>query len=292
MHVTYGHYFQLPVFDDFYTNQAFDLRGAFKYIGNPNLGAEKTVAYEAGIEHGFNAYNKVAVTGFFKDIADLVNHRRYINPETGNIFWINSNSDYARVKGFEITLSQRPWHNFSGIITYTYQIARGKSSDKTQDFLDNYYGWTPRTEDFPLDWDQRHTAKANVNWRSPKTLGPALGDFGIDVVFTFGSGRPFTGTSNVLPPNLPDINNKRFPNSYQLDLRVDKGIDFYRGMNLDAFVEIQNVTNRANINLNSVNSDNFNVQYYEVSDNPTGQFGDPTYYTTPRRVLAGIQMEF
>jgi outer membrane receptor protein involved in Fe transport len=292
LHVTYGHYFQLPVFDDFYTNQAFDLRGAFKYIGNPNLGAEKTVAYEAGIEHGFNAYTKLAVTGFFKDIADLVNHRRYVNPSTGNIFWINSNSDYARVKGFEITLSQRPWHNFSGIVTYTYQIARGKSSDKTQDFLDNYYGWTPRTEDFPLDWDQRHTAKADVNWRSPKTMGPAFGDFGIDVVFTFGSGRPFTGTSNVLPPNLPPINNKRFPNSYQLDLRVDKGIDFYRGLNLDAFVEIQNVTNRANINLNSVNNDNFNVQYYEVSDNPAGQFGDPTYYTTPRRILAGIQMEF
>jgi hypothetical protein len=63
-------------------------------------------------------------------------------------------------------------------------------------------------------------------------------------------------------------------------------------MNLDAFVEIQNVTNKANINLNSVNSDNFNVQYFEVSGNPTGQFGDPTYYTAPRRILAGVQLEF
>jgi outer membrane receptor protein involved in Fe transport len=292
LHVTYGHYFQLPVFDDFYTNHAFDLRGAFKYIGNPNLTEEKTVAYEAGVEHGFNDYTKLAVTGFFKDISDLVNHKRYVDSVTSQVFWINANSDYARVKGFEITLSQRPWHNFSGIVTYTYQIARGKASDKTQAFLDNYYGLMPRTEDYPLDWDQRNTAKANVNWRSPKTWGQALGDLGVDVVYTFGSGRPFSGTSNVLPPNLPDINNKRFPNSWSIDLRVDKGFEFYKGVNLDGFVEIQNVTNRANIDLNSVNNDNFNVQYFEASGNPAGQFGDPTYWTASRRFLMGIQLEF
>ncbi len=292
LHVTYGHYFQLPVFDDFYTNHAFDLRGAFKYIGNPNLGEEKTVAYEAGLEHGFNDYTKLSVTGFYKDIADLVNHKRFVNPATGEIFWINFNSDYARVKGFEVSLSQRPWHNFQGIISYTYQIARGKASDKTQGFLDNYYGLMPRTEDYPLDWDQRHTLKANVNWRSPKSLGQVLGDLGIDLVYTFGSGRPYSGTSSVIPPNLPPINDKRFPNSYQLDMRVDKGFEFYRGTNLDAFVEIQNVTNKANVNLNSTNSDNFNAQYFENSGDPAGQFGDPTYWTAPRRVLAGVQFEF
>jgi outer membrane receptor protein involved in Fe transport len=60
LHVTYGHYFQLPVFDDLYYNHAYDLRGAFKYIGNPNLNEQKTIAYEAGIEHGFNDYMKLS----------------------------------------------------------------------------------------------------------------------------------------------------------------------------------------------------------------------------------------
>jgi hypothetical protein len=63
-------------------------------------------------------------------------------------------------------------------------------------------------------------------------------------------------------------------------------------VNLDGFVEIQNVTNRANIDLNSVNNDNFNVQYFEASGNPAGQFGDPTYWTASRRFLMGIQLEF
>lgn len=292
LHVTYGHYFQLPVFDDFYTNDAFDLRGAFKYIGNANLKEQKTIAYEAGVEHGFNDYLKLAVTGFFKDISNLVNHRRYFNEETGSLFWINANSDYARVKGFELTFTQRPWHNLSGIATYTYQIARGKASDKTQGFLDNYVNRMPRTEDFYLDWDQRHTAKINANWRSPKSNGPMLGDLGFDVVYTFGSGRPYSGTSRVSAPYLPPFNNKRFPNAFTIDLRVDKGIDLYKGINIDAFVEIRNLTDEAAVNLNTVNEDNFNVEFYEATDNPAGQFSDPSFWTAPRRILIGMQLQF
>ena len=292
LHVTYGHYFQLPVFDDLYTNHAFDLRGAFKYIGNPNLNVQKTIAYEAGLEHGFSDYMKLAVTGFFKDIDDLVNHRKYSNAETGDIFWINSNSDYARVKGFEITLSQRPWRNVSGVITYTYQIARGRASEKNQAFLDDYYNRKPRTEDFPLDWDQRHTAKAGLNYRTPMSWGRTLGDFGFDVIYTYGSGRPFTGTSRVQAPNIPPINDQRFPSAFTIDLRVDKGINLYKGLNVDAFVEVQNLTDEAAVNLNTVNDENFNVEYYETSGDPAGLFGDPSFWTPPRRVLLGAQLQF
>ena len=292
LHVTYGHYFQLPVFDDFYTNHAFDLRGAFKYIGNPNLSEQKTVAYEAGIDHGFNDYLKLAVTGFFKDIADLINHRRFYNQETGDIFWINYNSDYARVKGFEVTLSQRPWKGLSGIATYTYQIARGRASDKTQTFLDDYYNRMPRTEDFPLDWDQRNTFKADVNYATPEAWGMILGDLGLDVVYTFGSGRPYTGTSRVIAPNIPPINDKRFPNYFQIDMRISKGFKVYESVRVDAFAAIQNLTDEANINLNVTNDDNFDAEYYDDTGNPAGQYGDPSYWTRPRRILLGAQLQF
>ena len=286
LHVTYGHYFQLPVFDDFYTNHAFDLRGAFKYIGNPNLSEEKTIAYEAGIEHGFSDYLKLSVVGFYKDIADLINHTRYLNNVTGAVFWINSNEDYARVKGFELTFTQRPWHNLSGVLSYTYQIARGKNSDKTQSFLDSYANRKPRTEDFPLDWDQRHTTKANLNYRIPASEGVLLGDWGLDAVYYYGSGRPYTGTATVVPPNLPDINDKRFPAEWRIDLRVDKGVSVYKQYNLNAFVEIQNVTDRANV------TNAIDLEKYELTGNPMGQFGDPSVYSTPRRILFGMQLSF
>ena len=286
LHVTYGHYFQLPVFDDFYYNHAFDLRGAFKYVGNPDLEEQKTVAYEAGIEHGFNDFVKLSVVGFYKDIADLVNNKRFSNPQTGYVFWINENSDYARVKGFELTMTQRPWNNLSGIVSYTFQVARGKASDQQQSFLDDYNNRKPRTEDFPLDWDQRHTAKANINYRIPPVQGPILGDWGFDVVYVYGSGRPYTGTSTVRPPNLPPINEERFPAEWRLDLRVDKGFDVYEQYNLNAFIEIRNLTDRANI------TRAVDLEKYELTDDPAGQFGDPDVYSSPRRILLGMQLSF
>jgi len=286
LHVTYGHYFQLPVFDDFYTNHAFDLRGAFKYIGNPNLQEQKTIAYEAGIEHGFNDFLKLSVVGFYKDIADLINHVRFQNDVTGGIFWINGNSDYARVKGFEATFTQRPWRDFSGSVSYTFQIARGRASDKTQSFLDDYNNRKPRTEDFPLDWDQRNTAKANLNYRIPASRGSIMGDWGFDMVWTYGDGRPYTGTATVVPPNLPDINNKRFPAEWRMDVRVDKGVNIYKQYNLNAFAEIQNVTDRANTTAAT------DLERYELTGDPAGQFGDPGVYSTPRRILLGMQLSF
>lgn len=295
LHVTYGHYFQLPVFDDLYYNHAYDLRGAFKYIGNPNLNEQKTIAYEAGIEHGFNDFMKLSAVAFYKDIADLVSNRKFRDPTTGAVFWINENSDYARVKGFEFTLTQRPWHNITGIAAYTYQIARGRASDPEQTFLDDYAHRMPRTGDVPLDWDQRHTAKVNLNYRIPTNQGPILGDWGLDVVWTFGSGRPYTGSNNVVPPALPPINNKRFPDVWRLDLRVDKGVDIYKGYILNAFVEIQNVTDRADINpaITLTTADlPVDLERYELTGDPTGQLGDPTIYSAPRRILLGAQLSF
>ena len=286
LHVTYGHYFQLPVFDDFYYNHAFDLRGAHKYMGNPNLQEQKTVAYEAGIEHGFNDYVKLGVTGFYKDIADLVNKKKYQNPETGYLFWINTNSDYARVKGFELTLTQRPWNNLSGGLTYTFSVARGRASDQEQTFLDDYNARKPRTEDFPLDWDQRHTFKAGINYRIPPAEGMLLGDWGFDMAYIYGSGRPYTGVETVIPPNLPPVNEERFPAAWTLDLRVDKGVDIYKQYNVNAFVEIRNVTDRANI------IDAMDVDKYGLTGDPAGQFDDPSAYSSPRRILLGMQLMF
>ncbi|UCE67016.1 MAG: TonB-dependent receptor [Candidatus Zixiibacteriota bacterium] len=294
LHVTYGHYFQLPVFDDLYYNHAYDLRGAFKYIGNPNLNEQKTIAYEAGIEHGFNDYLKLSAVGFYKDIADLISNRKFRDPQTGGIFWINMNSDYARVKGFEFTLTQRPWNNISGTASYTYQIARGRASDPEQTFLDDYRKRKPRTEDALLDWDQPHTAKVNINYRVPVSDNLILGDWGFDVVWTFGSGRPYTGSENVVPPALPPINNERYPSMWQLDIRVDKGVNLYKNYNLNAFVEVQNVTDRADIDptINFIDDTVVDLDMYEATGDPSGQFTDPTIYTAPRRILLGMQLSF
>jgi hypothetical protein len=290
LHVTYGHYFQLPMFDIFYMNSGYDLRGAFKYIGNPNVSEEKTVAYEAGLEHGFNDFLKLAVTGFYKDISDLADYRKVTF--SSGVFWVRTNSDYARVKGFEFSLTQRPWHNLSGMITYTYQTARGRSSANDLNFTNDYFNRKPITEDFPLDSDQRHTARVNLNYRIPINWGPAisnyhfLGDWGMDFFYNFGSGTPYSSSSNVQPPDIAPINDKNFPNAWSIDMRFDKGFSIYKNLKTSFFAEIRNVTNRADI-LTTDDS-----KRYDLYGDPSGQFADPDAYSTPRRILLGFEATF
>jgi outer membrane receptor protein involved in Fe transport len=293
LHVTYGHYFQLPELYYLYENLAYDLRGAHKYMGNPDLKAEKTISYEAGLEHGFNDFLKLSVTGFYKDISNLVTyHKTYF----GNAFyWRYSNSDYARVKGFELALTQRPWHGFSGVVTYTYQIARGRASDGYQTFQDDYDNRKPRTEDFPLDWDQRHTANANLNYHVPADWGPMisnyhfLGDWGIDLFFQYGSGTPYSSTISVPQPELPPMNDKTFPEAWRIDMRFDKSFKIYKTYKTNFFVEVRNLTNRANI----VNEyAEFDAERYDLTGEPGGQFQDPDVYNAPRRIMLGFEMLF
>jgi outer membrane receptor protein involved in Fe transport len=293
LHVTYGHYFQLPQLYYLYQNIGYDLRGAHKYMGSPDLEPEKTIAYEAGLEHGFNDFLKLSVTGFYKDITNLVTYHKTF---FGNAFyWLYSNSDYARVKGFEFTLTQRPWHGLSGVVTYTYQIARGRASDGYQTFQDDYDNRKPRTEDFPLDWDQRHTARINLNYRVPGDWGPAvnnyhfLGDWGIDFFWTYGSGTPYTSSISVPQPEIPPMNDKLFPEAWRIDMRFDKSFKIYKTYKTNFFVEIRNLTDRANLN---DEYPEFDAERYELTGEPGGQFGDPDVYSTPRRILLGMEFVF
>jgi hypothetical protein len=125
-----------------------------------------------------------------------------------------------------------------------------------------------------------------VNW------GPAinnyyfLGDWGLDVFYNFGSGTPYSGSSNVQPPDIPPVNNKNFPNSWSIDMRVDKGFPIYKNLKSNFFVEVRNITNKADI-LSTTDA-----QRYDLYGDPGGQFSDPNVYSNPRRILLGFEMTF
>jgi outer membrane receptor protein involved in Fe transport len=206
LYFNYGHYFQVPRLSFLFENLTFQLFGAFPRMGNANLEPEQTTSYELGVKHQFANDLVLNVTGFFKDITGLTDTRQ-IFYSASNWYGIYDNTDYGNVRGFEVTVI-RPRHRYlSGTLTYTYSFARGKNSSPTADYVTIWEGNNvPTTETF-LDWDQRHTIAANVDFR---TLDdelfygiPYTDNLGFNFIIAYGSGMPWSPpTKDQLEPGL------------------------------------------------------------------------------------------
>jgi outer membrane receptor protein involved in Fe transport len=299
-HINYGHYYGFAPMGDLFNNYSWSLLGAFKYIGNPNLKDEKTISYEAGVEHGFNDNIKIRLTGYYKDIADLVNFKKYIDQSTGAPYWVRTNADYADAKGFEISLETRRWYNMIAQVSYTYQIAKGKNSNSGQAFLDNYYIRLPRTEEFYLDWDVRHTISGSIDYRVPQVWMNSkwLGDWGVNMIVTYNSGRPYTKTNTTPPPYQPAVNDGRYPSWLDLDMKIFKNFPIWGTIRLGAFLEVYNLLNDRT--LRTINNTqqydtwvwNAQLKKYVRYDKGDGTWNDPTVWANPRSMRIGFEVLF
>jgi outer membrane receptor for ferrienterochelin and colicin len=289
LHVNYGHYFGIPNLGNLYDNYTWSLLGAFRYLGNPNLQHEKIISYEVGLQHGFTDDVMLVVTGFYKDIADLVNKQKYIDATTGGPYWVNVNADYAAVKGFEISLRTRRVYNSILNLAWTYSSARGKNSDGEQAFLDDYNNRRPRTDEFFLDWDVTNQISMNYDFRIPANYwgNQWIDDWGFNFILTYNSGRPYTSANNTPPPYLPAVNDKRYPAWTNVDLRLFKNFSVWKSIKFGAFFEVYNLLNdRA---LRTIQ----NTEQYDLgADEGDGVQNVPWAWATPRTMRLGFELVF
>lgn len=245
---SYGHFFQRPQLSQVY-NQVNQVYGSSaSIVGNPNLEPEETIQYEFGIRHQFGLNTLFSITGFFKDIDNLVQVRPEFD-EAGNVFNTYFNDAYGTVKGLELQLTQRAGRYFSGDATYTFQVAKATHSDPrdTYDTLDIIDG-----VEFPSDWDQRHRFVVNLDYHYGKGQGPRLGnfylleDFNVNVLGQFSSGLPYTPQTLSAQPLVPLTNSVRYPWNYLIDLRARRYFDLTKGTRAGIIFEVQNLLNRLN----------------------------------------------
>jgi outer membrane receptor for ferrienterochelin and colicin len=288
-HVNYGHYFGMPMLGHLYDNYTWSLLGAFKYLGNPNLKHEKIISYEAGVQHAFSDDVKLVVTGFYKDIADLINKEKYIDETTGAPYWVNTNADFAAVYGFEIGVRTRRVANSILYLNYTYSSATGKNSDAEQSFLDDYRNRRPRTDAFPLDWDVTHSVALNYDFRIPENYWGSqwIDDWGLNMVLTYNSGRPYTSANTVPPPYLPAVNDRRYPAWTNVNMRLYKNFRVWKSIKLGVFLDAFNLFN------NRALRDIMNEEQYDQGfDEGDGTQNVPWAWATPRTLRLGFELLF
>ncbi|MFC1726432.1 TonB-dependent receptor, partial [candidate division KSB1 bacterium] len=246
LYFSYGHFLQYPSFDRYFTNYTFDLRGAFKFIGNPNIRPERTLQYEVGYEHIFKFGIKFDFTAFVKNVNDLINMQE-VRDQFGQNFYMYDSSDFANIRGCEISLQKRFSDNWALQFNYTLQWAQGKSSDKTQAFSDLYNNFVPRTSMYFLDWDQRHTFNGYISYKTPEDFMEFVGGgfgkyvFGnclFTLVYKYRSGIPYSSPSrNQNPP----INDRRYPAWDVWDLKLRKDFNIYNDLKTYFYADIFNV---------------------------------------------------
>lgn len=300
IHFSYGHFYQLPPFRYLYTNPEFEDIAALPVYGNANLNPEKTVTYEVGLQQQLNPSLAFNVTGFYKDVRDLLAVQQ-IRISSNSIYQKYVNKDYGNIKGITFSLSKRkmPDDLFGASVDYTFQVAEGNETSSDAFFIDLQSGRQSEKIPVPLDWDQSHTLNGVITFGGDR-------DWTVTIVGALGTGLPYS-------PQLYEqqiyliANSERKPFQTNVDLLIDKSF-IIESTTLTVFLKVFNLfdtknerfvyddTGRATYSLEETRggpeATNAISKLYPAIKSATEYFNRPNYYSAPREVRLGLTIEY
>ncbi|MCB5230885.1 MAG: carboxypeptidase regulatory-like domain-containing protein, partial [Candidatus Cloacimonas sp.] len=213
-------------------------------VGNPNLEPQITVTYEVGLQRQLAEDYMMDITAYYKNIYNYVSLKEMIDPEDDNIKWYQYiSNDYGSARGVDITL-QRMLSNFiAGSVSYSFAWAQGNHSGLTRS------DETKNLREFALDWDTRHSANLNLEfrigrdeeWWVPFTdyIFP-LDDLSINLIYSISSGLPYTPVNEEGTQAL-DTNSRSMPHTSSANLRLTKNIRLGQKQNIRLFGSVNNL---------------------------------------------------
>jgi hypothetical protein len=234
------------------------------------------------------------------------------------------NVEYARIQGFEATMTKQLDQYWSSRLGYTFQVAKGTASNA----FDQYQRETPLQLDYFLDQDQRNAFHADLTFAFPSDfVFMPLRDFEVSGLFSYGSGLPYTPTDQR--GNATGLTNSaRMPGTWSVDGRIGKDFrlgglsfslncDIANAFNNENWVQVQTTTGLPNntgrvitpydVWYGGMFSDygyhparDYNHDGYisrgEAYDSYLRAYADrydpPTYYGAPRKVKLGLSLSF
>jgi outer membrane receptor protein involved in Fe transport len=298
IHISYGHFFQIPAFEYLYRNPNFriPLTGNFpenvgNVIGNADLEPQRTTVYEIGLQQELVTGIGVTVTVYYKDIRNLLGQRLYIKNEFKK-FGQYINRDYGAVRGFIVSLEKRLNEGFGANVDYTYQIAKGNASDPNKEF-ENALRSPPIESNkqlVPLDWDRTHSLNFTATIGTP-------GEFIASFIGKLGSGLPYTPSLEDQRTGLENSDNR--PTFFNVDLFITKYIKF-NNANISVFLKAYNLFNIDNETevFGDTGRAGYTLELTRAKAAPRGVntiqefFTRPDYFSAPRQIILGVLYSF
>ncbi len=172
-------------------------RSTLRFVGNPALGPEVDISYELGLKSQLGPNDALTMSAYWKDKYQFITASRVqIKDVTGRDITrtIRINSDYARVRGVELTYHKRLGKWLKGQASVAYSSVTGQSASANETIRQILStGNREDTREYPLPWDRPLDLKANVLIRPPKSASiPWLKDYSFYVEATYRSGLRYT----------------------------------------------------------------------------------------------------
>jgi hypothetical protein len=327
LHFVYGHFYQRPSWTKMfgfpfvnyttswdsvlnpYAKQPTYMDEWQGYYGNPDLGYERTIQYELGVDYNIADMIKLDLTGYYKDAsheADVVTGV-YSATHSSTKALMVSNSGYSDVRGietkidsrfdgmFNFGLSHEIYWSFNGEVGYSRLYEPGSTSLNVPKGLRQGRG----------AWGNYQRIKGWASFSINKDEGPEiagikpLSDVTIYSNFWWRTGDQYTyhgpGDQSTEP------NNKRWFNYYQIDLKVSKGINI-AGLTTEFSIDVKNLLNSKFLRL--LYDDDL-IRYLENPNLPlserlpkTSDFSEPniwewyTYEVAPQRIYFQVSIKF
>lgn len=279
----YGRFIQIPPLDFLYINKL-----AFKYFfsnsvqnvaENSSLTPERLTSYEVGFKHEVSDRIDLGLSVYYKETRDQIGVTKIQGSATvPSGFALYANSDFSISRGLDFYLNMRRTNRLALDFAYTLLFASGLGSDPNSKFTlaQNAEGELPRFA-FPLDYDQRHTGTLNADYRFGSKdvpegfLGDVVANMGLNLLFGFNSGRPYTTRDLPRAPFGDDgtalsTKNQVYTKwNLRFDAKLDKSIKLFK-TDLNFYVYALNI---------------FNTELINSVFGSTGLPGDNGYLNTP-----------
>jgi outer membrane receptor protein involved in Fe transport len=296
-HFNYGHFFQVPEYRNLYLGTSV-LDANRGIIGNPQLGAQKTISYEFGIKHSIGDFWAFDVTVWTKALtgqSGSVNIKGFDPDSIGAYsYYVLDNYDYGTAKGVDVTITKRFSSNYGATVNYTYSVAKAN----------RYYSWTgywngetadtePKRETL-MPYDQTHKLDANIYFRFPEGFGPTVLGFNplerwyFNFVITYESGYPYTP---VVGSRAGDPMSARSPDRSQVDATIRREFRLFDRFTLGVFARIRNLFDQKNV-LYVYPSTGSATKPDPTASGYSTYYDRPDFYDIRREIDLGLRIEF
>jgi outer membrane receptor protein involved in Fe transport len=301
-HVNYGSYIQRPSFQ--YLTYERKNGNVLTNVPNPRLKPQTTNSYDVGIAQALGEGFTADLSGYYKNITDLVRQMQLTG--FGQNYTTYINYDFADVRGFHLSLVKRSG-TFNGSVNYSYNVSTGSSASATRTnftkkYLNNGGVISIETNEsslpsqaINLDYDRTHNLVVNVGYVTDEKFGfqvgnaYPLGDIALAVNSTAISGRPYTFS------NKGEYMNMQTPAEYNTNLKVSKRFKNFHGTTLTCYVEVFNVFNSRIYNYDyifasSLAANNDDIIKLYLNGNFTSRDG-LLYYSQVQNYASGLGVD-